>query len=100
MVVPQDGWGDFGQVQRHFLADMEVAVGSEAFRQFWTSSLPFEEAFTQATGMELLEWTHAWARRNIGPVKGGPMPTLATAGMASLLVLLGLGIGVVRANKK
>jgi hypothetical protein len=90
----------FGPARSHFLADMVADIGPEAFQRFWSSGLAIEDAFREATGAELMEWTQVWARRNIGVVDAGPLPAVATAGMVSLLVLLGLAVGVVAAGKR
>ncbi len=96
MVTVQSVPGGFGPRQFHFLADMVADIGPEAFQRFWSSELPIEGAFREANGVELMEWTQAWARWNVGPVEGGPMPTLASAAGVSLLVLFGLVVGVGR----
>jgi len=88
----------FGPAQFRLLADMVADIGPEAFQRFWSSELPIEDAFREATGAELMEWTRVWARQNVGPVEGGPMPALTTAGVVSLLVLLGLAVGVIGAG--
>lgn len=88
----------FGPAQLHFLADMVADIGPEAFQELWTSNLSIEDAFRQASGAELADWTSSWAGRNIGPVNAGPMPKLTTMGMVSLLVFVGLTMGVVGAG--
>ena len=78
---------------------MVADIGPEAFQRFWSSSRPIEDAFREATGAELMEWTRAWARWNVGVVEGGPMPGLASAAGVSLVVLFGLVVGVVGAGR-
>lgn len=86
----------FGPAQFHLLADMVADIGPEAFQRFWSSSRPIEDAFREATGAELMGWTRAWARRNVGPVEGGPMPAGATVVGGLLVVLLGLVVAAGR----
>jgi hypothetical protein len=89
----------FGFEQSGLLWDMVTDIGAEQFARFWTSDLPLEAAFELATGGDLLEWTSEWAKHNVDPVFDDPRPTPATAGMALLLVVFGLGVGVLRARK-
>ena len=86
----------FGPAQFHLLADMVADIGPEAFQRFWSSGRPIEDAFREATGAELMGWTRAWARRNVGPVGGGPMPAGATVAGGLLVVLLGLAVAAGR----
>ncbi len=78
---------------------MVADIGPEAFQRFWSSELPIEEAFREANGAGLMEWTRVWVRRNVGPVEGGPMPGLASVAGVSLVVLFGLVVGVVGAGR-
>ena len=100
MVAVQVVSRGFGPAQLHFLADMLADIGPEVFQHFWSSNRPIEDAFREATGVELIEWTRGWAHGNVGPVDGGPMPAVATVGMVSLLMLIGLAIGIGRAAQR
>lgn len=83
-----------------FLADIVHDIGPEKFARFWQSSLPPAEAFREATGRDLGEWTREWADQAYG-IEHGRGPSASGGSMAFAFVLLLLGGGVaVRAMSK
>lgn len=79
---PSDGW---------ILSEMARTLGRERFEKFWKSPLPVAEAFNQAAGEDIQDWTRRWAVRTYGPAQVGP--AMSTLGLSTglLIVLLGLG---------
>ncbi len=66
------GLGPAGQ---EYLGDMVGRFGRERFRRFWTSDAPLEQAFADAMGMPLDEWTMQWARTYVGAFRtAGHLP--------------------------
>ncbi|MDH3290635.1 MAG: hypothetical protein OEO17_05540 [Gemmatimonadota bacterium] len=55
-----------GPAAQEYLGDMVGRFGRDRFERFWTSDAPLEEAFEEAMGMPLDEWTMQWARTYIG----------------------------------
>jgi hypothetical protein len=55
-----------GPAADRYFADMVVEFGRDRFRAFWTSEAAIEDAFAQAMGVALDEWTRQWARTYIG----------------------------------
>ncbi len=68
-----------------YLADMVAEFGPDRFASFWTSDLPVDSAFADATGIPIEDWTMSWARAQIGTPKIGPVISLAST-LISLLV--------------
>jgi len=69
-------YGDgLGPAAAEYLGDMVGRFGRERFQRFWTSDAPFEEAFREAMGVPLDEWTMEWARTYVGaPRTAGHVP--------------------------
>jgi hypothetical protein len=84
MCEPGAGWYWFysyryghglGPAAQEYLGDMVGRFGRERFERFWTSDAPLEEAFEEAMGMPLDQWTMQWARTYIGvPRTAGQLP--------------------------
>jgi hypothetical protein len=64
-----------GPAAAEYLGDMVGRFGRDRFQRFWSSDAPLEEAFHEAMGMPLDEWTMEWARRYVGvPRTAGHLP--------------------------
>jgi hypothetical protein len=79
---PSDGW---------ILSEMVRTLGRDRFEKFWTSALPVAEAFHQASGEDIQDWTRRWAVRTYGPAQVGPSMSNLGLGTGLVIVLLGLG---------
>jgi hypothetical protein len=78
-----------------FLADIVHDIGPEKFARFWQSSLPPAEAFREATGRDLGEWTRDWADEAYGVEHGrGPSANVGSIWFAFAILLLGGGLAV------
>jgi len=81
-------------MQGDLLSHLEYDFGEKAFLAFWTSDLPFEQAFESAFGMAPAEWTRREVLEISGPVRAGPFPIagsmFSSAWLALLAVLLGI----------
>jgi hypothetical protein len=85
----------FGRLTSSFLADLHREIGPEQFRAFWHSPGTVDEAFRQATGQSLGEWTHHWAVGHRGMFRSGPLPEHRSVLRVAGLSLLLLGISLV-----
>lgn len=102
-----EGWFGFDHREASFaehapflLSDLVHDVGPEAFGRFWRSDLPLEEAFRQATGRGLVEWTAAWAREYIGPRPHSPRVGGLTLALSLLAAGLAAGFAAVVNQKR
>jgi hypothetical protein len=78
-----------------FLSDLVHDIGPEKFARFWQSSLPPVDAFREATGRDLGEWTREWADKAYGVEHGrGPSTNIASIGFAIATLVLGGGLAV------
>lgn len=68
-----------GEREAHFLADMVRDLGNERFRAFWTSDADPEQAFADAAGRSLSEWTRAWLSRSTTPPRRAAQPSVGDA---------------------
>ena len=75
-----------------YLAAMAHDLGTGRFQRFWSSNLPLDEAFAQATGEGLGVWTARWANRMYGDRARGP--GLATPGALLGFLIAGAALGV------
>ncbi len=78
---PGSGW---------ILSEMVRTLGRERFEKFWTSNLPVAEAFKQASGDDIHDWTRTWALRMYGPAQVGPH--LSGLGLATGLFILVIAV--------
>jgi len=72
---------------RTYLADMVAHYGRERFERFWTSDAPLEQAFEEATGEPIEQYTMKWAQARVGVPDVG---TSTRAGPALLAVAASL----------
>ena len=74
-----------------YLADMIAHYGRERFERFWTSDAPLEQAFEQAMGEPIEQYTMKWAQANVGvPDVGTPTRAVpALLAVAASLVVVG-----------
>lgn len=70
----------------HYFSDMVTEFGRERFARFWRSNAPLEDAFEQAMGVPLDEWTMQWVQSTIG-VPETPADIPAGSVLASLIVM-------------
>lgn len=88
------------EIGSDLLGEIEADFGPEAFMEFWTSEATFEEAFTSAFGLHPGEWAHRQAARRDGTIRAGPGPAVGAAGTSTILVLIGLCVGLVTAVRR
>jgi len=81
-------------MQGDVLSNLEQEFGERAFLAFWTSELSFEQAFQEAFRMSPAEWTQKEIVELTGPVRAGPLPGGGSTVMTSLLVMIGVLMGV------
>jgi len=82
---------DFVAAHR-LLADVQVEIGRERFRTFWTSPLPVDSALSAALKQPIGEWIAAWQRQYVAPVRLGPAAPLLSCVLG---LMLGAGALVV-----
>jgi len=87
------GW-DFGGAEAYLVGDVFREVGPEVFQRFWTTTRPFEEAFTEMVNEDPGVWMSTWAQRQIGPVGAGPIPDGGAVTFLLGVTALALGAGV------
>jgi len=66
------------------MGDLEAEFGTERFARFWTSDQPVDQAFLEAFGEPIEEWTMGWGQGLMGYHKAGP----STDPLSILLTLL------------
>lgn len=91
----------WGRIQRlpeaeRFLADVAHDVGRERFLTFWSSALPVDTALAAALKRPLGEWTAAWQRDFVKPIRLGPAAPLGALAIA--LAIAALAVGIVAAT--
>jgi len=83
---PRDPLGPSGPT---YLNDMLAHFGRERFARFWTSDAPLAQAFEDAMGEPIEQWTVRWAQADIGvPIIGPGMRAVPLV----LSVLVSLGV--------
>lgn len=97
---PSDARFGLGPAEVHLLADMERWLGEARFERFWTSSLPVEQAFAQAAGIGLDEWTREWAQGMYGVRPRGAEVGGGSIVFGVLLALIAIGSAVVVARRR
>jgi hypothetical protein len=84
----------FGEIQRGWLSDLVRTMGKERVGRFWRSQKPVDQAFADAMGMPIAEWTRDWVVAREGAIAPGPQVPISSAlssfGLAALLATLGL----------
>jgi len=73
----------------YFLSEMAHNIGPERFKRFWTSTADPVQAFRDATGQELGQWTADWTRRKYGNNPVGPGVPASQASLSITLIVLG-----------
>ena len=83
------------------LADLEAAVGPEAFRRFWTSDQDIRTAMGQALGRPAGGWIHDWARDRltVPPTRAGIPPGDWLLTLLALGLLTGLAVILARRKR-
>jgi len=101
LTTNMDGVQAFGPRERYLLHAIAADLGAERFLRFWTSSLPVSDAFREASGRDLGEWTAAWAGSSYGTgLETGPTLPPLHAGAGIAVVIAGLGIGALVARRR
>ncbi len=78
----------------YFLSDLLLDIGREKFGRFWSSDLPVEQAFSEAVGKSLDDWTRAWVvrtypkSRRYGPSL--PLGTYVTSLLLASVCVVGI----------
>jgi hypothetical protein len=90
----------FDQREYKLLWDLERERGTEAFRDFWTSEFPVEEAFQRAFGVSLPEWVMGWAQEEVGVVPSTPVVPLGASAFSLVLVLGFAGLAVFSGRRR
>jgi hypothetical protein len=78
-----------GPYSAYFLSEMAHNIGPERFKRFWTSTADPVQAFRDATGQELGQWTADWTRRKYGNNPVGPGVPASQASLSITLIVLG-----------
>lgn len=70
-----------------YLATLVREMGRDRFARFWRSSLPVDQAFAEAFGIDLGAWTRRWLRDQMGLL---PQPTEVrpVTGLQGLLAVI------------
>ncbi len=76
------------------LSDLVRTQGRERFIQFWRSSLPVEQAFQQAFGVAIDEWTHQWLLGQLNYPHFGPTVRGSSVVVGLLIALLVIAAAV------
>ena len=76
---------------RSYLADMIAHYGRERFERFWTSDAPLEQAFEQAMGEPIEQYTMKWAQARVGVPDIGTRTRAAPALLAVVASLVVVG---------
>ena len=84
---------------RRFLADVAGEVGRDRFLSFWTSPLPVDTALALALKRPVGEWTAAWQREFVRPIRLGPAPPGAAV-LACVLGALAVALVCVTASRR
>jgi hypothetical protein len=97
-----DRWvdGNLGWPQQWMFADLIRSLGEERFRRFWTSDKAPGEAFADAFGQDIGEWTVQWARDVYGVRGRSPTVSASSALVAVLVILLALGSAIATARRQ
>jgi hypothetical protein len=74
-----------------YLADMVAHFGRERFERFWTSDAPLEQAFEQAMGEPIEQYTMKWAQARVGVPDIGTRTRAAPALLAVVASLVVVG---------
>ncbi len=82
------------------LAALEVEVGAEAVRRFWTADGDLQEAFQGAFGVPMAEWTGAWIRSRAGTLRAGVTLTQEARTWGTLLVAAGLLLAILAQRRR
>jgi hypothetical protein len=85
---------------RRFLADVAHEVGRERFLDFWTSAQPVDTALALALKRPVGDWTAAWQREFVRPIRLGPTPPLGALALAIALGALAVALVCVRASRR
>lgn len=90
----QHTWHALGGNVVRYLSDLVIAMGEDQFQRFWSSELKMEEAFAEAFGVTIEEWTMQWSRDQIGIPRTGPSAPADVTMVSLLLAMVFVGGGV------
>ncbi len=85
---PRDPLGPSGPT---YLNDMLAHFGRERFARFWTSDAPLEQAFEDAMGEPIEQWTMRWAQADVGTPALGPALPVGPAVLSVVASLVVVG---------
>jgi hypothetical protein len=89
-----------GVVDGNFLQRLEARFGPHAFRAFWTSTLPLEDAFAEAFGTSLGAYVRTRGQEVYGAVRPGPRPGMAGWTGLVLALIVGAGVGILVSGRR
>lgn len=89
-----------GVVDGNFLQRLEARFGPHAFRAFWTSTLPLDDAFAEAFGTSLGAYVRTRGQEVYGAVRPGPLPGTAGWGGLALALIVGAGVGILVSGRR
>lgn len=89
-----------GPRETTLLAEVARALGPDRFASFWATGRPLREAFREATGMGVGEWTADWAQRAYGRPEKGPAIPVVSLLVAVALSAVSLGYALTRAARR
>jgi hypothetical protein len=95
----------WGRTQRlvegqYFLADVAHEVGRDRFLSFWTSPMRVDTALAAALKQPVGEWTAAWQRDFVRPIRLGPTPPSGSVAIAMVLAVLAVSIVTLTASRR
>lgn len=83
-----------GPADDMLLSEMVRTLGPERFAAFWRSDKEPAQAFKDAAGVSIGEWTRDWMQREYGKQTRGPTVNYAGFGLTGIILLVGLVVGV------
>ncbi|MEO8200047.1 MAG: hypothetical protein ABI679_05940 [Gemmatimonadota bacterium] len=100
-LTPPMAWRTpFSGASSGYLSDLRREMGDERFRRFWTSSRPVKEAFQDAFGIPIGQWTQRWISESWSGYRSGPLPRSRTVAFAGGLVVVFLGLALTVSKRK
>jgi hypothetical protein len=83
-----------------FLGDVTRAIGRDRFLSFWTSPQRVDTALALALKQPVGEWTAAWQRDFVPPIRLGPLPPLGGLGTGFAIGALAVAIVTAAASRR
>jgi len=85
---------------QRFLADVAHEVGRDRFLTFWTSPMQVDTALAAALKQPVGEWTAAWQRDFVQPIRLGPTLPVGSVAISMVLAVLAVSIVTLTASRR